>query len=253
MSAPTVAPPQRLLGKLPARRDVRTLALARYVDRARLPEPPATLDLTKRVPEWPMYANDRRGDCTCAAAGHMIEAWSAAVGSVVEVAEQAVLEAFDQVKVVDPETGEEGAVELDVLRYWRKTGIGTHRIGAFASVPVHDKRLVCTAAYLFGGLYIGLQLPITAQEQDVWDWTGSLAGPAEPGSWGGHAVDVVGYTLRGLRVVTWGALKELTWAFWDRYCEESYAILSDDFLAHGTSPNGFDLGALKADLALVTA
>jgi hypothetical protein len=242
-----------LLGKLPVRRDVRTLALARYVDRSELPEPPASLDLTTHVPDWPMYANDRRGDCTCAAAGHMIEAWTAAVGTTVELAEQSVLDAFDAVKIVDPDTGEEGAVELDVLRYWRKTGIGAHRIGAFASVAVHDKRLVRTAAYLFGGLYIGLQLPVTAQGQDVWDWTGSLKGPAEPGSWGGHAVDVVGYSSDGLTVITWGASKQLTWAFWDRYCEESYCILSPDFLKGDKAPNGFDLAALNADLALVTA
>jgi hypothetical protein len=76
MSAPT-ATTVGLLGRLPVRRDVRTLALARYVDRAELPQPPVRLDMTRRVPGWPMYANDRLGDCTCAAAGHMIEAWPA--------------------------------------------------------------------------------------------------------------------------------------------------------------------------------
>ena len=240
------------LGKLPVRHDVRTLSLARYVDPAALPAPPRILDLTARVPEWPMYANDTRGDCTCAAAGHMIEAWTAAAGSLVEVSQQAVLDAFEAVKVVDPGTGEEGAVELDVLRYWRKTGIADHRIGAFASVPIHDERLVRISAFLFGGLYIGLQLPLTAQHQDVWDWTKKLTGPARPGSWGGHAVDVVGYWSEGIEVITWGARKELTWEFWERYCEECYCILSPDFLRQGKAPNGFDLAALKADLALVT-
>jgi hypothetical protein len=241
------------LGKLPVRVDVRTLRLARYVDRAALPAGPASLNLTAHVPDWPMYANDRLGDCTCAAAGHMIEAWTAAAGSFVEITGRSVVDAFEHVKVVDPGTGEEGAVELDVLKYWRKTGIGDHRIGAFASVSLVDHGLVRAAAYLFGGLYLGLALPMTAQEQEVWDWTGSLTGPARPGSWGGHAVDVVGYTDAGLEVVTWGALKELTWAFWDRYVDECYCILSPDFLRAGKSPNGFDLKALEADLALVTA
>jgi hypothetical protein len=242
------------LGKLPVRTDVRTISLGRYVDPAKLPEPPATLDLASHVPEWPMYANDRVGDCTTAAAGHMIEAWSAEVsGTAVELTEQSVLEAFDAVKVVDPATGEEGAIELDVLRYWRATGIGRHRIGAYARVSVHDHELVRTAAWLFGGLYIGVQLPLTAREQETWDWTGSLAGPARPGSWGGHAVDVVRYEDRALTVVTWGMLKGVTWSFWDRYCDEVYCILSPDFLAGDRAPNGFDLEALKADLALVTA
>ena len=242
------------LGKLPVRLDVRTLRLARYVDRAQLPAPPAQLDLTAHVPDWPMYDNDRIGDCTIAAAGHMIEAWTAAAhGRPVEVTEHAVLYAFDAVKIVDPASGEEGAVELDVLRYWRKTGVGGHRIAAFAGVSLHDEHLVRAGAYLFGGLYIGLALPLTAQRQDVWDWTGSLAGPAKPGSWGGHAVDVVGYDADGLTFVTWGRLKRMTWRFWERYVDEAYALISGDFLDAHRAPNGFDLTALKADLELVTA
>ena len=242
------------LGKLPVRTDVRTLRLRRYVDPTKLPPPPATIDLTPGVPEWPMYGNDRIGDCTTAAAGHMIEAWTAAVRGQAEIiSEASVLDAFEHVKQVDPLTGEEGAVELDVLRYWRREGIGSHKIGAYARVSVHDRRLVETGAWLFGGLYIGLQLPLTAREQEVWDWTGSLAGDARPGSWGGHAVDVVGYDANGLVVVTWGRLKQMTWSFWDRYCDEAYCILSDDFLDAGKAPNGFDLASLKADLALVTA
>jgi len=107
----------RKLGKLTPRVDVRTLTLSRYVDQAQLPDPPSTFDVTEHVADWPMYANDRIGDCTTAAAGHMIEAWTAAArGSSVEVSESAVLAAFDRVKIVDPQTGEEGAVELDVLR-----------------------------------------------------------------------------------------------------------------------------------------
>jgi hypothetical protein len=242
------------LGKLPVRVDVRTLALARYVDPTKLPAPPPLLDLTEHVPEWPMYGNDRIGDCTTAAAGHMIEAWSAASsGRATEISEHAVLAAFDHVKVRDPLTGEEGAVELDVLTFWRKTGIGRHKIGAFARVSVHDGELVRAGAFLFGGLYIGIALPLTAQDQDVWDWTGSLSGPALPGSWGGHAVDVVGYDAEGLTVVTWGRLKRMTWAFWARYVDEAYCLLSPDFVRRGHAPNGFDLEALRADLALITA
>lgn len=242
------------LGKLAPRTDVRTLSLGRYVDRAALPDPPDVLDLTRPVHDWPMYANDRIGDCTVAAAAHMIEAWTAASrGRAVEVTESAVLAAFDRVKITDPQTGEEGAVELDVLRDWRAHGVGRHRIGAFARVSIHDRQLVRTAAWLFGGLYIGLQMPLSAQWQKTWDWNGSLTGPDRPGSWGGHAVDVAGYEGDTLTVVTWGRLQALTWSFWERYCDEAYCILSHDFLRGDRAPNGFDLDALKADLALVTA
>jgi len=241
-----------VLGKLPPRIDPRTLELARYIDREVLPAPPPALDLTRGVGDWPMYGNDRIGDCTTAAAAHMIEAWSeAAAGQAFELPEDAVLAAFDAVKIVDPLSGDEGAVELDVLRFWRRRGIGGHRVGAFAAVAVRDDDLVRTGAYLFGGLFIGLQLPLRAQEQAVWDWTGSLDGPDAPGSWGGHAVNVVAYDDAGLTVVTWGALQRLTWAFWRRYCDEAWAIISPDFLAGGRSPQGFDLPALEHDLALI--
>jgi hypothetical protein len=252
MATTTIA--AHMLGKLPVRTDVRTLSLGRYVDPQVLPTPPPKFTESASVGSWPMYANDRIGDCTTAAAGHMIEAWTAAArGEAVVIPEQAVLDAFEHVKLVDPLTGEEGAVELDVLRYWRNEGIGGHTIGAYARVSVHNERLVETGTWLFGGLYIGVQLPVTAQSQEIWDWTGSLSGDARPGSWGGHAVDVVGYDAQGLTFVTWGDLKQMTWAFWDRYCDEAYCILSEDFLAEGKAPNGFDLPALKADLALVTA
>jgi len=242
------------LGKLPVRTDVRTLALGRYLDRLTLPPPPATLDLTAHVDDWPMYLNDRIGDCTIAAAGHMIESWTAAAtGTAVEVTDADVQTAFDRVKIVDPATGEEGAVELDVLRDWRARGVGGHTIAAFARVSLLDHDLVRTAAWLFEGLYIGLELPLTAQQPGVWDWTGSLSGPAQPGSWGGHAVDVVRYDAGTLTVVTWGRLQQMTWTFWDRYVDEAYCIISKDFLEGDKAPNGFDVEALRADLELVTA
>ncbi len=241
------------LGKLPARVDVRTLLLVRYLERETLPPAPPTFDMSAAVADWPMYGNDRIGDCTTAAAGHMIEAWTAATGvPAVEVSEDDVLAEFDRVKLVDPATGEEGAVELDVLKDWRRRGLGGHRIGAFARLHLDDHELVRAAAYLFGGVYIGLELPLSAQRQTVWDWTHRLTGPAAPGSWGGHAVNVVGYDDRTLTVVTWGRLQTMTWAFWDRYVDEAYALLSPDFLKRNVAPNGIDLAALKRDLKLVT-
>ena len=89
----------RKLGKLAPRVDVRTLALSRYVDGRSSPTRRRRSISREHVAEWPMYANDRIGDCTTAAAAHMIEAWTAAAhGSAVEVTESSVLAAFDRVK-----------------------------------------------------------------------------------------------------------------------------------------------------------
>src|SRR5262249_59231251 len=122
---------------------------------------------------------------------HGLGAWcEGATGPAVGIARADVLDASDAVKTVDPITGEAGGVEVDVLRLWRRQGIGGHRIAAFAGVGPADDELVRTGTWLFGGLFIGLQLPLRAREQLVWDWTGSLQGQDAPGSWGGHAVNV---------------------------------------------------------------
>ena len=70
-------------------------------------------------------------------------------------------------------------------------------------------------------------------------------------SWGGHAVPVVASDPRRLAVVTWGQLLRMTWAFWEAYCDEAYAILSHDFLEKNKTPDGFDLATLRADLKAV--
>jgi hypothetical protein len=44
----------------------------------------------------------------------------------------------------------------------------------------------------------------------------------------------------------------MTWEFFDTYVDEAYAILAQDFLSEANkAPNGFDVAALAADLALV--
>ncbi len=106
---------------------------------------------------------------------------------------------------------------------------------------------------MFGGLYLGLGLPLTAIGQRVWSVVAGdpRTNPSmQPWSWGGHAVEVVAYDEHGLTCVTWGALQRMTWAFFDAYCDEAFAILSDDWADDaGKTPTGFDMAALREDLA----
>src|SRR5260370_34160259 len=77
-SDPTRVDPRKLkLGKGTARHDPRTLLMAAYITPS-LPTPPASFDLTTKVKSlWGMMENDQIGDCTCAAAGHLIMEWTA--------------------------------------------------------------------------------------------------------------------------------------------------------------------------------
>lgn len=247
------------LGRLPAIRDPRTLRLARYLNQASLPVPPdATTRAAQAKLRFPMYLNDKLGDCTCAAIAHMVQLWDALSGRVPpKITNAEVLTVYEAVSGYDPSTGENdnGAVELDVLKYWRKIGIAGHRIVAFVAVNVKNLFELKTAAWLFDGLYLGVALPITAQTQKVWDVVPNAGRDGAAGSWGGHAVNIVDYDTTGVTIVTWGQLKRVTWAFVAAYVDEAYAALSTDAINGATNltAEGFDDAQLLRDLAAVSS
>lgn len=203
-----------------------------------------------------MYGNDTIGDCTCAETGHQIQAWTGAAGSEVTISQNDVVSAYSAISGYNPQTGanDNGCVIADVLKYWQGTGIGGHKIGAYVQVDVKSGEQIGQGANFFGGLNIGVQLPMAAQSMsNVWlAPQGPLSGNNAPGSWGGHCVYVVGYSPFGATVVTWGQLVVVEWGFWEAYVDEAWAIVSQDFLnGKGVSPQGFDLAQLNSDLAAV--
>lgn len=243
------------LGKHPARHDVRTLQMASYLRLEHFAVPPSE-NWGAKVSTWPMMKNDIIGDCTCAAAGHLIQEWTSNTGPEVIPSDKDIVDAYAAVSGYDPTNGkgDRGAAEIDVLNYWRQSGIAKHKIESYVALEPRNHHHIMAAVFLFGGCYIGLALPVSAQRQDVWSVppTGAV-GPGAPGSWGGHAVPVVAYDAHGLTVVTWGDRKRMTWTFWDTYCDEAYAVLSPDFLKDGKSVSGFDVEALKKDLQKIGA
>ena len=69
--------------------------------------------------------NDKIGDCTCAAAGHLIMEWtSLAQPKMFTPTDPQIVAAYSAITGYNPKTGanDNGAAELDVLNYWRKTG-----------------------------------------------------------------------------------------------------------------------------------
>ena len=247
MSAPVFK-----LGKHPKRSDRRTLQLAHYLG-AGLPTAPPAYDNTGKVPAWGMLRNDTIGDCTCAGAAHLVMQWTADAGKEARVTDAQVLTAYKKITGYNPKTGanDNGSDLLTVLNYWRKTGIGGHKLPAFAEVKVTNLVEVEQATFLFGGLYTGVLLPLSAQGQTVWDVPATgLKGRGKPGSWGGHCVPIVAYDATYFYCVTWGQVLKMTRAFFTTYFDEAYAGLGPDFLSPaGTAINGFNAAQLQADLA----
>jgi len=238
------------LGRLPYKHDPRTLQFATYA--AGLPTPPAQWNWWR--PAWPnpVYANDRFGTCTVAAAGHVLEVWTGSTtGKPRIVTYTDILTMYGRVcPGFNPATGanDNGAVVLDVMKDWAHTGLAGYKIGAYAAVPPTSTLHQKMAINLLGACYIGVNLPQSAMMQFVkrQPWV------VVPGSpiIGRHAVPVVAYNDTWVWLLTWARLQAASWQWVLTYCEEAWAMFSQDFInPRGKSPNGFGKQALLADLA----
>lgn len=217
---------------------------------------PTSCDYVSKVADWPMYLNDRYGDCTCATAGHIIEAVTTyGQGSTIKISDADVLRAYEAVSGFNPSTGanDNGAVVQDVLNYWRKTGIGGHKILAFAEVDVKNYDELYAALALFGTLYLGIDFPNTAMDQfdkgQPWDVVEGAR------SEGGHAINAGFYDSKdGLwKVITWGKVQPMTQAFWDKYVEEAWIVISPEWLnANGTNSAGISAHELNEQFRELT-
>jgi hypothetical protein len=199
-----------------------------------------------------MYLNDHLGDCACAAPGHMEEVFSKATGAPRMLADEDILALYELqgYQPGNPAT-DQGSDMGHVLQDWRNHWQASS-IYAYVEVDVANEAYLQLALWLFRGLYIGIELPLTAQGQSVWDVVADQPQRNQPGSWGGHAVNVVAINADGSReLITWGARMKMTKAFWDEYVDECYAVMTHDLAAPDSIliANGFNLQQLEADMA----
>lgn len=237
------------LGKQPARIDQRTLKMARYMT-PDLQPPPVAVNHSRGLASWGMMCNDRLGCCTISAVGHADQVMvlsqilpGKSVG-LIHPSDDIILryyEEWDGYDPFDPST-DQGGDELTVLNLWRKQGFSGRNLLAYADPDPKNQEHVKQAIYLFGGLYIGVQMPMGWQGANLWD-----ANMGEPGSWGGHAVFVCDYDRTGLTLITWGELQRMSWAGFAEYVDECHALITPEW----RPPAGFDLHQLQSDLAAI--
>lgn len=252
-------------GKQPATADERDLRFARYRTAEPLPAPPADWGYDNVVAHggWGMLGNDAWGDCVWAGAAHEHLLTSTVAGSPVAFDSDGVLSDYSAATGFDPNAGSPGSNPTDrgtnvraALGYRRSTGIvdasgNRHRIAAYLALDLPriqrgDFGEVAEAAYLFGAVGIGFQVPQAAEtefsEHKMWSYH------ADSPNVGGHYVPIVAHR-KHLECVTWGRVQTMGDHFASHYVDEAWAIVNPDFLdAAGESPQGFNLDQLKADL-----
>ena len=240
------------LGKRFYVHDPRDFHLSTYLPE--LPKVPTTGDWGKAVKNWGMDANDRLGDCTCAGVDHTLKVWIDNHGGKYKSTDADVIAMYSAVGGYDPRHPEtdSGANLIDCLKYWQKTGFLGHKIDAYVKVDATNLSRVRAALYLFGALYSGVGLPLTAQGQDIWTVTNPNGSSGQPYSWGGHCVVLTAWDQKGFTCATWGTTQKMDNAFLGTYFDELWAIVSLDwFTAQHLTPAGFKYGQLMADLKAV--
>jgi hypothetical protein len=120
------------LGRNKAVFDKRALKLEKYLAPTLIP--PTSINWWAKIGNNPyqMFLNDSLGICTCAAAAHYIMNWTANSSTLITPTNDDVLRAYEAITGYTPNNPatDNGAVELEVLKYWQTTGIANHKIGA---------------------------------------------------------------------------------------------------------------------------
>jgi len=178
---------------------------------------------------WQDYQNSRFMTCVPAAAAHLIISWCSASKSQLSIpSDSDVLSAYKAVsrfQETNPQS-DKGCSMYRFMKHWRDNGLGGQHINTFVPMRIGNVELLKTAVYWFGGCMIGLKMPASAQGQESWE-VNQTDVSGSPGSWGGHAVPVIGYDATNFIVISWGKKILMTHEFYKTYNDEAYVALSD--------------------------
>ncbi len=233
--------PRYKLGRLPAERPVGLKAIAEYGSL-----PPAPQVFEAAVPasfSIGMLGNDQYGDCAFAGFVHANQAVAFLAGET-----PPVLTTDDVVSAYLEFAGgkDTGCSLAQVLQALYNDGILDVDVDAYAPI---DGGLpeVLQAIAAFGCAYLGVNLPMNAQEQlESGLWTiSSMDDEIE----GGHCIDAIGYSIdeQLVEIETWGQRIHATFDWLESYLEESWAVLFSPAKDAG-SLNGIDFATLLNDL-----
>lgn len=233
-----------------------------------VPPHPRAVDHLARLRDWRMLGNDRYGVC-------MPVTWAnsrrltTAVLTDTEVY-PSLGQVFDLYRTQNPDFDPDGDPEVTGPGSPADAGMEMqtclehlHRFGgpdgvravAFARVNLENLNEVDAALSIFGGLFLGITVTDTAEQQFVEGRPWTRSPNAHP--LGGHAVLAGGYTP-DVRIVTWAQEAALTQTFWYgsaggyRLVNQAWLVVWPEHLGTRAFQSGVDLSALRADYRALT-
>jgi hypothetical protein len=258
------------LGRL-ARTDNRHVPLLHLMmDQAALPPLVPEVDHAAGMPDdLGAMLNHELDNCTCAAFYHALQVWS--WNTCPTDPREMQTEPDDHVRRLyelacgyNPDQGSPGphGSARHVLTYVLQHGApcgpdGNHRqkIVAFVEIDVANLDHIRHAIHTAGLVYFGFDipryiLPVGGQPPALWD----VQAAADNSIAGGHAVILTGYDDAGARFISWGRHYTMTWAFFQQFADEAYAMIDPKwFSATGRTPGGLTLQQLEASMQALKA
>lgn len=200
-----------------------------------------------------MMVNDNIGDCVEAAAGHLIQSWTANAVAQIILPDSAIIRWYSQLTGYIPgnESTDNGTDMLTAVKAWKNSGLVGHKLTAFASINPTNITELQYAIYLLGGAYIGVNVPDYAMQSSVWDYM-----PGESYNIiGGHCIPLLDFDSQGwFWCVTWGQIIPVSMRFINQFCDEAYGCVSTDFLERTAfTPMGFNIAQMEADAQAIAS
>lgn len=238
------------LGKAPAIADVRTVRLEPFL--TGFPAAPIASPGRNRslLASSGMLGNDSHGDCVVAEDAHRLLLWTKlAGGPQVAFSDAEALAWYSYAsQQLNGSSADQGLVMFNYMKWRMKTTWKNRTYLGFGSVDPLNHEAIRQLVIAFDQIPMGVLLPNSAKTQPApggtWAYMGNKLDANLPGSWGGHDTGVCDYEASGVYVSTWGGIQFCTWAFWDAYVDEVYAVIPTEPVP-GFDRNGF-IRALKA-------
>jgi hypothetical protein len=214
------------------------------------------MDLNGPDPSNPAGMENGAGTCGIAGMDHLQMAWNQATrGSCASWGNDTVLSLYEYLSGYlrgDPTT-DKGTILQDNLNFWRKEGVNRDKILFFGALRpgswLRPERIKALQA--FGGLYLGINVPESAEQAFPGDWVyvprSPLAGP--------HCVVQHGELLgwHEARLSSWGAIVKAATGFLMHTIEEAWVVGASDFIeVNGKNPSGLDVAGMNDALGVLT-